>query len=53
VLERELAKKPEEIREPLRAAYQAPVKDRTPEQVALLKLHPTVNQLSSRFPLFV
>ena len=47
VLERELAKKPEEIRASLRAAYQAAVKDRTPEQIALLKQHPTVNQLSS------
>ena len=47
VLDRELAKKPEEIRAALRTAYQAPVKDRTPEQIALLKQHPTINQLSS------
>ena len=47
VLERELEKKPEEIWAALRAAYQTPVKDRTPEQAALLKMHPTVNQLSS------
>jgi hypothetical protein len=46
-LERELAKKPEDIRAGLRTAYQTAVKDRTPEQIALLKLHPTVNQLSS------
>jgi hypothetical protein len=47
VLGRELAKKPEELREPLRAAYRTVEKDRTPAQVALLKGHPTVKQLSS------
>jgi Protein of unknown function (DUF1549)/Protein of unknown function (DUF1553)/Planctomycete cytochrome C len=47
VLELELAKRPEEIRAALRTAYQTPVKDRTAEQIALLKLHPTINQLSS------
>ena len=46
VLERELANKPEELRQPLRTAYQTIVKDRKPEQIALLKQHPTVNQLS-------
>ncbi len=47
VLERELAKKPEELREPLREAYRTEVKKRTPEQLKLLKAHPTVNQLSA------
>jgi len=47
VLGWELAKRPEELREPLRAAYRTPVKERKPEQVKLLKEHPTVNQLSA------
>ena len=46
VLTWELAKKPEELREPLRTAYYTEVKKRTPEQLNLLKEHPTVNQLS-------
>ena len=46
VLTWELEKKPEELREPLRAAYRTEVKKRTPEQLKLLKEHPTVNQLS-------
>lgn len=47
VLGWELAKRPEELRESLRTAYRTPVKDRKPEQVKLLKEHPTVNQLSA------
>ncbi len=46
VLGWELEKKPEELREPLRQAYKTDVKKRTPEQLKLLKEHPTVNQLS-------
>ncbi len=43
IFETELAKLPEDVREPLRAAYTADVKERTPEQVALLKKHSSVN----------
>ena len=46
VLEWELEKKPEHLREPLRAAYRTVPKSRTPEQNTLLKQHPTINQLS-------
>ena len=46
VLGWELQKRPEEIRELLRAAYRTDVKKRTPEQLKLLKEHPTINQLS-------
>ena len=46
VLTWELEKKPEELREPLRTAYRTEVKKRTPEQLKLLKDHPTINQLS-------
>lgn len=41
--EKELAKLPEEKREPIRAARSAAAKDRTEEQKALLKEHPSVN----------
>jgi len=47
VLEKELAKVQEVDREAVRAAYRAAVKDRKPEQVALLKKYPRVNQLSA------
>ncbi len=47
VLEKELAKSDETVREPLRQAYRTVAKDRTPEQVALLKQHPTVEKLSA------
>lgn len=47
VLGKLLAEKEEANREPLRAAYRTVAKDRTPEQLALLKLHPKVNQLSA------
>ena len=46
VLGWELEKKPEEVREPLREAYRTEVKKRTPEQLKLLKDHPTINQLN-------
>ncbi len=41
--ELELAKLPEEIRETARAAHDTPEKERTDEQVALLKKHPSLN----------
>jgi len=47
VLEKELAKRDEAVREPLRKAFRTVVKDRTPEQVALLKQHPSVASLSA------
>jgi hypothetical protein len=46
-LEEELEKKPEDLREPLRTAFQTELKMRTPEQVKLLKQHPTVNNLTA------
>ncbi len=46
VLSWELAKRPEELREPLNTAYRTEVKKRTPEQLSLLKEHPTINQLN-------
>jgi len=46
VLDKELAKAAEGDRETLRVAYRTVVKDRKPEQVALLKKYPRVNQLS-------
>lgn len=47
VLEKELAKTPDDVRENLRTAYRTVVKMRTPEQVKLLKTYPRVNQLSA------
>jgi len=47
VLDKELAKAPEQEREALRTAYRAEVKKRTPEQVKLLKAWPRINQLSA------
>ena len=46
VLEKELAKAAPELQEALRKAYRTEIAKRTPEQVALLKKHPRVNQLS-------
>jgi hypothetical protein len=46
VLTWELEKKPAELREPLRTAYRTEAKLRTPEQLKLLKEHPTINQLN-------
>ena len=36
----------EKLREPLRAAYRTPANQRTPEQIALLKTHPSVGAFS-------
>ncbi|MDF1859717.1 MAG: PSD1 and planctomycete cytochrome C domain-containing protein [Verrucomicrobiales bacterium] len=47
VLEKELAKRDEAIRDPLRAAFKAVVKERTPEQLALLKQHPSIEKLNA------
>jgi len=46
VLEKELLKRPEELRAPLREAYKTVVAKRNPAQTKLLKEHPTVMQLS-------
>lgn len=46
VLGWELEKRPEELRAPLRSAYRKEAKSRTPEELSLLKEHPTINQLS-------
>ncbi len=45
-LERELAKLPEELREPLRTAYNTPAAKRTKEQKELLKKYPKVGRLT-------
>ncbi|MFM9117127.1 MAG: DUF1553 domain-containing protein, partial [Planctomycetota bacterium] len=42
ILEREVAKLPEELREPARQARRATEKDRTPEQVKLIKEYPSI-----------
>ncbi len=47
VLEKELAKAAEADREALRTAYRTEAAKRAPEQVALLKKHPRINQLRS------
>ncbi len=47
VLEKELLKRPEDLRAPLREAYKTAVAKRTPAQTKLLKEHPTVMQLSA------
>ena len=39
----EVAKLPEELRDPIRAAYQTAAGERTPEQTQLLDAHPAVN----------
>ena len=41
--EKELAKLPEEVREPLREVHATPAGKRTPEQEALLQKHPSAN----------
>ncbi len=43
VFQQELAKLPEELREPVRAARDTPEKERTAEQQQLVKAHPSVN----------
>lgn len=47
VLEKELLAAPEAERDTLRTAYRQDAKKRTPEQLALLKKYPRVNQLST------
>ena len=47
VLEKELLKRDAAIRDALRAAYRAVAAKRTPEQVKLLKEHPSVQNLSA------
>jgi hypothetical protein len=46
VLDKELAKAAPADQEPLRTAYRTAVAERKPEQIALLKKYPRVNQLS-------
>jgi hypothetical protein len=46
VLGWELEKRPEELRAALHSAYRKNPKSRTPEELKLLKEHPTINQLS-------
>lgn len=52
ILERELLKKPEELREPLRTAHNTPADKRTPEQKTLLKDHPSINVNGGTLPLY-
>lgn len=52
ILELELLKKPEELRAPLRAAHNLAADKRTPEQVALLKDHPSINVNGGTLPLY-
>jgi hypothetical protein len=47
VLGKELEKRDEAIRADLRKAFETVVKDRTPEQLGLLKQHPSVEKLSA------
>lgn len=47
VLEKELLKSDEAERAAIRTAYNTVVKERTPEQVTLLKGHPTINKLTA------
>lgn len=52
ILERELLKKPEELRDALRTAHNTPAAKRTPEQTALLKDHPSINVNGGTLPLY-
>ncbi|MEK6234443.1 MAG: DUF1553 domain-containing protein, partial [Planctomycetales bacterium] len=52
VVDREVVKLPEELREPIRAARKAPEAERTPEQKQLLKDHPSVNVTSKSLYLY-
>ena len=47
VLGKELEKRDPQIRSALRAAYQTPAAKRSPDQLALLKAHPTIDKLSA------
>ncbi|MCA9027876.1 MAG: PSD1 domain-containing protein [Planctomycetaceae bacterium] len=50
--EKELAKLPEEIQPTARAAHDTPEKERTDEQIALLKEHPSLNITSGSLYLY-
>ncbi|MBS0203023.1 MAG: DUF1549 domain-containing protein [Planctomycetes bacterium] len=52
IFERELAKVPEEQREPVKAARNTPTKDRTAEQVALLKEYPSADPKPGQIDLY-
>lgn len=52
ILELELLKKPEELRAPLRTAHNLAADKRSPEQVALLKDHPSINVNGGTLPLY-
>lgn len=52
ILELELLKKPEELRAPLRTAHNLAADKRAPEQVALLKDHPSINVNGGTLPLY-
>jgi mono/diheme cytochrome c family protein len=52
ILERELEKKPGELRDSLRTAHNTPADKRTPEQTALLKDHPSINVNGGTLPLY-
>ncbi len=52
ILERELEKKPAELRDALRTAHNTPGDKRTPEQTALLKDHPSINVNGGTLPLY-
>lgn len=52
ILERELEKKPAELRDALRTAHNTPAAKRTPEQTALLKNHPSINVNGGTLPLY-
>ncbi len=52
ILERELLKKPEDLRDALRTAHNTTADKRTPEQKALLKDHPSINVNGGTLPLY-
>ncbi|MBC7818459.1 MAG: DUF1553 domain-containing protein [Planctomycetaceae bacterium] len=52
ILERELEKKPAELRDALRTAHNTTADKRTPEQKALLKDHPSINVNGGTLPLY-
>jgi mono/diheme cytochrome c family protein len=52
ILERELEKKPAELRDSLRTAHNTPADKRTPEQKTLLKDHPSINVNGGTLPLY-
>ncbi len=52
ILERELEKKPAELRDALRTAHNTAADKRTPEQTTLLKDHPSINVNGGTLPLY-